>query len=141
MNIWYLQGTSCCSACDTTCICIWLLMNKPIAEGAFVSIQYIMRDVKYGYIIRYMHTTGASAFALIFLHMFQDDVRLLSKPRELLWVLKDYIFLTLRTWIHGICSSLGTNVLWAAQVIMFPLPDSILVKIYYLDKRYYYFLA
>ena len=43
---------------------------EPTAEGAFASIQYIMRDVEYGYIIRYMHTTGASAFfALIFPHL------------------------------------------------------------------------
>ena len=58
---------------------IWLLMNyEPTAEGAFASIQYIMRDVEYGYIIRYMHTT-ALLFALIYLHVQRHDVWLLPE--------------------------------------------------------------
>ena len=115
MNIWYLAGVLLVVVLVIQLASgIWLLMNyEPTAEGAFASIQYIMRDVKYGYIIRYMHTTGASAFfALIFLHMFRGMMYgSYQKPRELLWVLGwIYLLLTLRTRIYWICSSLGTNV-------------------------------
>jgi Cytochrome b subunit of the bc complex len=52
---------------------IWLTMSyTPSAEDAFASVEYIMRDVEYGWLIRYMHSTGASAFfVVIYLHMFR----------------------------------------------------------------------
>ena len=90
MNIWYLAGVLLVIVLIIQLLSgIWLLMNyEPTAEGAFASIQYIMRDVEYGYIIRYMHTTAASAFfALIYLHMFRGMMYgSYQKPRELLWV-------------------------------------------------------
>ena len=60
MNIWYLAGVLLVLVMVIQFLSgIWLLMfYDPTAEGAFASIQYIMRDVEYGWIIRYMHTTG-----------------------------------------------------------------------------------
>ncbi len=101
---------------------IWLLMNyEPTAEGAFASIQYIMRDVEYGYIIRYMHTTGASAFfALIYLHMFRGMMYgSYQKPRELLWVVGWITYLLLcMLGFTGYVLPWGQMSFWAAQVIM-----------------------
>ena len=94
---------------------------EPTAEGAFASIQYIMRDVEYGYIIRYMHTTGASAFfALIFLHMFRGMMYgSYQKPRELLWVLGWITYLLLcMLGCTGYVLPWGQMSFWAAQVIM-----------------------
>ena len=68
---------------------LWLTMYyTPTAKGAFASVEYIMRDVPFGWILRYMHSTGASAFFIVvYLHMFRS---LLygshQKPRELLWI-------------------------------------------------------
>ena len=90
-NIWYLAGVLLIVVLVIQLISgIWLLMNYvPTSEGAFASIQYIMRDVDYGWVIRYMHTTGASMFfLLIYLHMFRGLLYgSYQKPRELLWVL------------------------------------------------------
>ena len=90
-NFWYLAGVLLVVVLVIQLISgIWLLMNyEPTAEGAFASIQYIMRDVDGGWIIRYMHTTGASAFfLLIYLHMFRGILYgSYQKPRELLWIL------------------------------------------------------
>ena len=89
-NFWYLAGVLLVVVLVIQLISgIWLLMNyEPTAEGAFASIQYIMRDVDGGWIIRYMHTTGASAFfLLIYLHMFRGILYgSYQKPRELLWI-------------------------------------------------------
>src|SRR5882672_2382030 len=79
---------------------IFLTMNyKPDAALAFASVEFIMRDVPGGWIIRYIHSTGASAFfLLVYLHMFRA---LLygshRKPRELLWIFGCLIFLLLMT--------------------------------------------
>ncbi|GIT62045.1 MAG: hypothetical protein Ct9H300mP20_18720 [Gammaproteobacteria bacterium] len=82
-------------------------------EQAFASIQYIMRDVDYGWIIRYMHTTGSSMFfLLIYLHMFRGLLYgSYQKPRELLWVLGwlTYIILVAER-VYRLCVALGTNV-------------------------------
>ena len=90
-NFWYLAGVLLIVVLVIQLISgIWLLMNyEATDEGAFASIQYIMRDVDYGWIIRYMHTTGSSLFfLLIYLHMFRGLLYgSYQKPRELLWVL------------------------------------------------------
>ena len=69
---------------------IWLTMNYTAsAEAAFASVEYIMRDVDYGWILRYIHSTGASAFfAVVYMHMFRGMMYgSYQKPRELIWVL------------------------------------------------------
>jgi len=77
---------------------IWLTMNfEPSAERAFASVEYIMREVDYGWLIRYMHSTGASAFFIVvYLHMFRGMMYgSYQKPRELLWIFGMLIFLVL----------------------------------------------
>ena len=123
MNIWYLAGVLLVVVLVIQLASgIWLLMNyEPTAEGAFASIQYIMRDVEYGYIIRYMHTTGASAFfALIYLHMFRGMMYgSYQKPRELLWVLGWITYVLLcALGFTGYVLPWGQMSFWAAQVIM-----------------------
>ncbi|EQD76486.1 membrane protein containing Cytochrome b/b6, partial [mine drainage metagenome] len=70
---------------------------QPNAHLAFGSIQYIMRDVHWGWLIRYMHTTGASLFfVVIYLHMFRGLLYgSYKKPRELLWILGMLIYVCL----------------------------------------------
>jgi ubiquinol-cytochrome c reductase cytochrome b subunit len=77
---------------------IWLTMNyKPSAAEAFASVEYIMRDVEWGWLIRYMHSTGASAFFIVvYLHMFRGLMYgSYKKPRELVWLIGMLIFLAL----------------------------------------------
>jgi len=123
MNIWYLAGFLLIVVLVIQLLSgIWLLMSyEPTAEGAFASIQYIMRDVEYGWMIRYMHTTGASAFfALIYLHMFRGMMYgSYQKPRELLWVIGWFTFLLLcMLGFTGYVLPWGQMSFWAAQVIM-----------------------
>jgi ubiquinol-cytochrome c reductase cytochrome b subunit len=101
---------------------IFLAMNyKPSSAEAFSSIEYIMRDVDWGWLIRYMHSTGASAFFIvIYLHMFRA---LLygshRKPRELLWIFGCLIFLLLMAEAFmGYVLPWGNMSYWGAQVIV-----------------------
>jgi len=79
-NIWYLFGVFSMVVLVIQLLTgIWLTMNyTPSAEDAFASVEYIMRDVDYGWILRYMHSTGASAFFFrhICAHVSRHDVRL-----------------------------------------------------------------
>src|SRR5436190_7767905 len=70
---------------------------KPDANQAFASVEYIMRDVPWGWLIRYMHSTGASLFfVVIYLHMFRGLLYgSYRKPRELLWLFGMLIYLAL----------------------------------------------
>ncbi|WP_226502915.1 cytochrome bc complex cytochrome b subunit [Pseudomonas sp. MWU16-30317] len=101
---------------------IWLTMNyTPTAEGAFASIEYIMRDVPYGWILRYMHTTGASAFFIvIYLHMFRGLLYgSYQKPRELVWIFGMLIYLALMAEAFmGYLLPWGQMSYWGAQVII-----------------------
>ena len=121
-NFWYLAGVLLIVVFVIQFISgIWLVMSyEPTAERAFASIQYIMRDVNLGWIIRYMHTTGASAFfLLIYLHMFRGMLYgSYQKPRELLWVLGwiTYIILVAEGFT-GYVLPWGQMSFWAAQVI------------------------
>ena len=123
MNIWYLAGVLLVVVLVIQLVSgIWLLMNyEATAEGAFASIQYIMRDVEYGWVIRYMHTTGSSMFfLLIYLHMFRGLLYgSYQKPRELLWVLGwlTYIILVAEGFT-GYVLPWGQMSFWAAQVIL-----------------------
>jgi ubiquinol-cytochrome c reductase cytochrome b subunit len=101
---------------------IWLTMNyTPTAEGAFASIEYIMRDVPYGWILRYMHSTGASAFFIvIYLHMFRGLLYgSYQKPRELVWIFGMLTYLALMAEAFmGYLLPWGQMSYWGAQVII-----------------------
>jgi ubiquinol-cytochrome c reductase cytochrome b subunit len=101
---------------------IWLVMNyKPDAELAFGSVEYIMRDVDWGWLIRYLHSTGASAFFIvIYLHMFRGLMYgSFKKPRELLWILGMLLYLMLMAEAFmGYLLPWGQMSYWGAQVII-----------------------
>ncbi len=101
---------------------IWLAMNyKPDATLAFASVEYIMRDVDWGWLIRYMHSTGASMFFIvIYLHMFRALLwGSYRKPRELLWIIGVIIYLAMMaTAFFGYLLPWGQMSYWGAQVIV-----------------------
>ena len=98
-NFWYFFGSLALLVLVNQLLTgIWLaMMYTPTAEGAFDSVEYIMRDVDYGWLIRYMHSTGASAFfVVIYLHMFRALLYgSYQKPRELVWLFGMGIFVLL----------------------------------------------
>ncbi len=94
---------------------------KPDAEMAFASVEYIMRDVEWGWFIRYMHSTGASAFFLVvYLHMFRGLIYgSYQKPRELIWIFGLFIYLALMAEaFFGYLLPWGQMSYWGAQVIV-----------------------
>lgn len=101
---------------------IWLTMSyNPSAEGAFASIEYIMRDVDYGWLLRYLHSTGASAFfVVVYLHMFRGLLYgSYKKPRELVWIFGMTIYLALMAEAFmGYLLPWGQMSYWGAQVIV-----------------------
>ena len=101
---------------------IWLTMSYvPSGDGAFASVEYIMRDVEYGWLIRYVHSTGASAFFLVvYLHMFRAlAYGSYRAPRELLWLIGMAIYLVLMAeGFFGYVLTWGNMSFWAAQVIV-----------------------
>ncbi|SES80613.1 cytochrome b [Pseudomonas graminis] len=101
---------------------IWLTMSyTPTAEGAFASVEYIMRDVAYGSILRLLHSTGASAFFIvIYLHMFRGLLYgSYQKPRELVWIFGMLIYLALMAEAFtGYLLPWGQMSYWGAQVIV-----------------------
>jgi ubiquinol-cytochrome c reductase cytochrome b subunit len=101
---------------------IWLTMNYTAsAEAAFASVEYIMRDVDYGWILRYIHSTGASAFfAVVYLHMFRGMMYgSYQKPRELIWVFGMAIYLVLMMeGFLGYVLPWGQMSYWGANVIV-----------------------
>lgn len=100
---------------------IWLTMfYTPSVEEAFNSIEYIMRDVNYGWLLRYMHSTGASAFFIvIYLHMYRGLLYgSYQKPRELVWLLGMVLFiLLLAEAFFGYLLPWGQMSYWGAEVI------------------------
>ena len=93
----------------------------PSAEGAFASVEYIMRDVEYGWLLRYLHSTGASAFFIVvYMHMFRGMIYgSYQKPRELLWLFGMFIFLALMAEAFmGYLLPWGQMSFWGAQVII-----------------------
>ncbi len=100
---------------------IWLTMfYTPTAEGAFASVESIMRDVNYGWLLRYLHSTGASAFFIVlYLHMFRALLYgSYKKPRELLWLIGMLLFvLLLAEAFMGYLLPWGQMSFWGAQVI------------------------
>ncbi len=122
-NVWYIFGSLAVLVLVNQLLTgIWLTMSyNPSAEGAFASIEYIMRDVEYGWLLRYMHSTGASAFFIvIYLHMFRALIySSYQKPRELLWLIGMVIFLLLMAEAFmGYLLPWGQMSYWGAQVII-----------------------
>ena len=100
---------------------LWLTMfYTPSAEAAFSSIEYIMRDINYGWLLRYMHSTGASAFFIvIYLHMFRGLLYgSYQRPRELVWVLGMFLYVVLlAAAFFGYLLPWGQMSYWGAEVI------------------------
>ena len=122
-NGWYIFGVlSVVVLVNQMLTGVWLTMSYvPTGERAFESIQYIMRDVDYGWLLRYMHSTGASAFFLVvYLHMFRGLMYgSYQKPRELIWVFGMFIFMALMAeGFFGYLLPWGNLAFWAAQVIV-----------------------
>ncbi|WP_227430863.1 cytochrome b [Psychrobacter sp. I-STPA6b] len=122
-NFWYFFGVlSMVVLVNQLVTGIWLtMMYNPSAEGAFASVEYIMRDVKGGWLIRYMHSTGASAFfVVVYLHMFRGMLYgSYKKPRELIWLIGMGIYLCLMAeGFFGYLLPWGNMSFWGAQVIL-----------------------
>lgn len=122
-NFWYFFGVlSMVVLVNQLVTGIWLtMMFNPSAEGAFASLEYIMRDVKGGWLIRYMHSTGASAFFIVvYLHMFRGLLYgSYKKPRELVWLIGMGIYLCLMAeGFFGYLLPWGNMSFWGAQVIL-----------------------
>ena len=123
MNFWYVFGFLATIVLINQLVTgIWLTMSYvPSAEGAFASVEYIMRDVEYGWLLRYMHSTGASAFfVVVYLHMFRGLMYgSYQKPRELLWLFGMFIYLALMAEAFmGYILPWGQMSYWGAQVIV-----------------------
>lgn len=121
-NFWYYFGVlSLVMLVNQLLTGIFLTMNyNPSAEEAFNSIEYIMRDVEYGWLIRYLHSTGASFFFIVvYLHMFRGILYgSYKKPREFVWLIGMLIFLCLMAEaFFGYLLPWGNMSLWGAQVI------------------------
>ena len=101
---------------------VWLTMNYTAsAEAAFASVEYIMRDVPYGWILRYMHSTGASAFFfVVYIHMFRGLMYgSYQRPRELIWIFGMAIyFVLMMEGFMGYVLPWGQMSYWGANVIV-----------------------
>jgi len=122
-NIWYIFGSLSLLVLVIQIVTgIFLVMHyKPDAALAFGSVEYIMRDVPWGWLIRYMHSTGASAFfVVVYLHMFRGLMYgSYRKPRELIWLFGCGIFLVLMAEAFmGYLLPWGQMSYWGAQVIV-----------------------
>ncbi|MET3514901.1 MULTISPECIES: cytochrome b [Pseudacidovorax] len=122
-NFWYIFGSLALLVLVIQIVTgIFLVMHyKPDATQAFASVEYIMRDVPWGWLIRYMHSTGASAFfVVVYLHMFRGLLYgSYRKPRELVWIFGCAIFLCLMAEAFmGYLLPWGQMSYWGAQVIV-----------------------
>ena len=101
---------------------IWLTMNYVSSgEGAFASVEFIMRDVEWGWLMRYMHSTGSSFFFIVvYLHMYRALMYGSYRgPRELLWLIGMVIFVVLMAeGFAGYLLPWGNMSYWGAQVIL-----------------------
>ncbi|HYD77842.1 cytochrome bc complex cytochrome b subunit [Ramlibacter sp.] len=122
-NAWYFFGSLSLLVLVIQIVTgIFLVMHyKPDANLAFASVEYIMRDVPWGWLVRYMHSTGASAFFIVvYLHMFRGLMYgSYRKPRELVWLFGCAIFLVLMAEAFmGYLLPWGQMSYWGAQVIV-----------------------
>lgn len=123
LNFWYYFGSLAVLVLVLQLLTgIFLTMNyKPTAGTAFASVEYIMRDVNWGWLIRYMHSTGASFFfVVVYLHMFRALLYGSYRgPRELLWLFGMLIFVLLMAEAFmGYLLPWGQMSFWGAQVII-----------------------
>ena len=122
-NFWYYFGSLALLVLVIQIVTgIWLTMHyKPDTELAFGSVEYIMRDVPWGWLMRYMHSTGASFFFItVYLHMFRGLLYgSYRSPRELLWIIGCVIFVALMAEAFmGYLLPWGNMSYWGAQVII-----------------------
>src|SRR3970040_1947032 len=122
-NFWYFFGSLALLVLVMQIVTgIFLTMHyKPDTELAFASVEYIMRDVSWGWLIRYLHSTGASFFFIVvYLHMFRAMMYgSHRKPRELLWIIGVIIFVALMAEsFMGYLLPWGNMSYWGAQVII-----------------------
>ena len=122
-NLWYYFGSLALLVLVIQIVSgIFLTMNyKPSAAEAFASVEYIMRDVPGGWFIRYVHSTGASAFFIcVYLHMAKALMYgSYRKPRELIWIFGVLIYLMLMAEaFFGYLLPWGQMSYWGAQVII-----------------------
>ena len=122
-NFWYFFGSLALLVLVIQILTgIWLTMNyKTDAELAFGSVEYIMRDVEWGWLIRYMHSTGASMFfVVVYLHMFRGLIYgSYQRPRELIWIFGMLIYVALMAEAFlGYLLPWGQMSFWGAQVII-----------------------
>ena len=122
-NFWYYMGSLALLVLVNQIVTgIFLTMHfKPSAAEAFSSVEYIMRDVEWGWLIRYMHSTGASLFFIVvYLHMFRGLIYgSYQKPRELVWILGMLIYLVLLAEAFmGYVLPWGQMSFWGAKVII-----------------------
>ena len=122
-NFWYIFGSLAMLVLVIQIVTgIFLVMHyKPDAEKAFASVEYIMRDVPWGWLVRYIHSTGASAFFIVvYLHMFRGLLYgSYRKPRELVWLFGCMIFMALMAEaFFGYLLPWGQMSYWGAQVIV-----------------------
>ena len=122
-NFWYFFGSLALLVLVIQVVTgIFLVMHyKPDAAKAFESVEYIMREVPWGWLVRYMHSTGASAFfVVVYLHMFRGLIYgSYRKPRELIWIFGCAIFLALMgEAFMGYLLPWGQMSYWGAQVIV-----------------------
>jgi ubiquinol-cytochrome c reductase cytochrome b subunit len=123
INAWYLFGSLSLVVLALQLVTgLYLTMSyKPTATEAFASVEYIMRDVEWGWLIRYLHSTGASAFFIVvYLHMFRGLLYgSYRAPRELLWIFGMLIYLALMAEaFFGYLLPWGNLSYWGAQVIV-----------------------
>jgi len=121
-NFWYFFGSLALLVLVMQIVTgIFLTMHyKPDSALAFASVEYIMRDVKWGWLIRYLHSTGASAFfIIIYLHMFRGLIYgSYKQPRELVWIFGMLVYLALMAEAFmGYLLPWGQMSYWGAQVI------------------------
>ncbi|PZO64824.1 MAG: cytochrome b [Pseudoxanthomonas suwonensis] len=122
-NIWYVFGVlSMVALANQILTGIFLTMHyKPSGAEAFASVEYIMRDVEWGWLIRYMHSTGASLFfVVVYIHMFRGLMYgSYQKPRELVWIFGMLIYLVLMAEAFmGYVLPWGQMSFWGAKVII-----------------------
>jgi ubiquinol-cytochrome c reductase cytochrome b subunit len=122
-NFWYFFGSLALLVLVIQIVTgIFLVMHyKPDAAKAFQSVEYIMRDVPWGWLVRYMHSTGASMFfVVVYLHMMRGLLYgSYRKPRELIWIFGVAIFLCLMAEaFFGYLLPWGQMSYWGAQVIV-----------------------
>ncbi len=121
-NFWYYFGSFSLLVFVAQIISgIWLVMEyTPTSDGSFASVQHIMREVRYGWLLRFMHTTGASAFfVVVYLHMYRGLIYgSYQKPRELVWLVGMVIYMMLLfEAFTGYVLPWGQMSYWGAAVI------------------------